>query len=551
MYTPDDERKDEYEEYPEYAQNEVNLSYPSEPIQSEPTPSEPLYDESIYYIEPVHYEPLPTEPTYAEPTYSAASPTEPIYSTALYNDKAHYEQIYATESYLQVPQQQEQLQPQPQPQLQEQPQPRLEFAPPSDASREFTAYEKSNHSQVRSKPRKSNDTAGNFLKAACLVFVCALISAASSYLVMEYRQQRGDFVQTSPQVILGSARVDNELTGRVETIADNQMSAADIYDMALSQVVGIMTHFPNMGLGTGDEEGDPAPVSGSGFIISADGYILTNYHVIEIAHRSGLPIIVVLENGSEYTADIVGFEASNDVALIRINAAGLRAAMIGNSDEIRVGERVYAVGNPLGDLAYTMTDGIVSALNRVVTVDSITIDAFQFSAAVNRGNSGGPLYNQRGEVIGIVTAKVIRGNVEGIGFAIPINDAMEIAIALIEEGYLPGRPLLGVTVQNVNPLYVEQYGAVPGVSILSINYGSAAENAGLEVDDIIVSIGEGTVTSLDALRQVMSDYSAGDTTDITVWREGVRRTFSITFDEDMYAGRPDRPAPQPTPATGP
>ncbi|MCL2247902.1 MAG: trypsin-like peptidase domain-containing protein [Oscillospiraceae bacterium] len=542
MYTPDDERKNEYGEYPEYSQNEVDLPYPSEPTPSESPlreapQSEPAYDESIYYIEPIHVEPLPAEPIYTKSVNSAVSSMEPIYSATSYSDKAHYRQPYTSESYPQTQQQ-----------------PHLEFAPPHDASREFTAYDKNRYPVIKpaveTKRKKRNSSVGGFLKAACLVLVCALISAASSYLVMEYRQQRGDFIQTQ-QVVLGSTRNDTELTGRVETIADNQMTAADIYDMALSQVVGIMTRFPGMGFRDIGEEGDPAPVSGSGFIISTDGYILTNYHVIEMAHRSGLPIVVVLENGSEYTAEIVGFEASNDVALLKINAAGLSAAMIGNSDEMRVGERIYAVGNPLGDLAYTMTDGIVSALDRVVTVDSITIDAFQFSAAVNRGNSGGPIYNQRGEVIGIVTAKVIRGNVEGIGFAIPINDAMEIAIALIEDGYLSGRPLLGVTVQNVSPFDVEQYGKVQGVSILSINSGSAAETAGLEVDDIIVSIGDDTVISLDALRQSLDSYRAGDTTDITVWREGNRLTFSITFDEDMYAGRPDRPAPPPAPTTRP
>jgi len=517
MYTPDDERKNEYEEYPEYAQGEVNL----------PPSNEPAYDESIYYVEPIHVEPLPAEPIYPESTYDASSPAEPVYSPTSYSDRSYYKQSYAAESYQQV-----------------QEQPHYEFAPPRNASREFTAYDKSSYPFVKPKRKKSNGSAGKFLRAACLVLVCALVSALSTYLVMEYRQQRGDFIQT-PQVVLGSARVDNELTGtgRVETIADGQMTAADIYDMALSQVVGIMTHLPGMGFREIGEEGDPAPVSGSGFIISADGYILTNYHVIEMAHRSGLPIIVILEDGSEYTAEIVGFEISNDVALIRINATGLSAAMIGNSDEIRVGERIYAVGNPLGDLAYTMTDGIISALDRVVTVDRITIDAFQFSAAVNRGNSGGPIYNQRGEVIGIVTAKVIRGNVEGIGFAIPINDAMEIAIALIEDGYLSGRPLLGVTVRTVSPLDIEQYGRVQGVEVLSINPSSAAEYAGLKIDDIIVSIGDETVTSLEALRQVLGTHYAGGTTDITVWREGERLTFSITFDEDMYAGRPDRPMP--------
>ncbi|MCL2222630.1 MAG: trypsin-like peptidase domain-containing protein [Oscillospiraceae bacterium] len=510
MYTPNDEKRDELDNLSEYSHNPV-----SEPPPREPSHSEPVYSEPICTTEPSHSEPIYTDPTHSHPMYS---------------ERSCYEQPYG------VPSHQE-----PQKQILD------AYAPPQDASSEYSIFSRNSQVYTAPKREKGSKKVSAFLKVACLVLVCALMSAASAYLVMEFRFQRGDFI-VNQQVVLGGVRPDNDLTAQVATLADENMRAQDIYDMALTQVVGIRTQIPSvLPFREADSENRVTPVSGSGFIISSDGYILTNYHVIEMAHRSNLPISVVLEDGSEYIARIVGFEATNDVALLKINATGLNPAILGDSDDIRVGERVYAVGNPLGDLAYTMTEGIISALDRVVTVDRITINAFQFSAAVNRGNSGGPIYNQRGEVIGIVTAKVIRGNVEGIGFAIPINDAVEIATALIEDGYISGRPLIGVTIVNVNPIEAEHYGRVPGVAILSVNSDSAADNAGLEVGDIIVSLGDESVTSVDSLRQTLRSHYAGDTTEITVWREGETLVLTITFDEDFYAGRPDRPNPEPLP----
>jgi len=287
-------------------------------------------------------------------------------------------------------------------------------------------------------------------------------------------------------------------------------------------------------------------VSGSGFIISSDGYILTNYHVIETAHLSDIPLVVYLSDGTSYEATVIGYETSNDFAIIKIEATGLNPAVIGNSDNIRVGQKIYAVGNPFGDLVYSMTDGIISALDRIVTVDGKTISAFQFSAAVNSGNSGGPVYNTFGEVIGIVTAKVIRGSVEGIGFAIPINDAVEIAIELIEHGYISGRPLLGITVQTVSGAHADYFGWVVGVYVRTVNRDSAAETAGIKVGDILVSLADDTISSLDTLRVALRKHKAGDTVSVEVWRSGDILELTITFDEDPHAGRPQRPeVPEP------
>ena len=404
---------------------------------------------------------------------------------------------------------------------------------------------------VNPAPRTRNKRLGGFVRAMCLILVCSLFSAAAAYAVMDFRFSRGDF--NVNRVVLGGnlseAQPENESTAGTADTTDpvttltGNITAQDIYDMALKQVVGIVTEAPGM---FGLPSDSSSPISGSGFVISTDGYILTNYHVIEIAHRNNFPLSVILNDGSSYDAEIIGFEESNDVALIKIDAPGLTPALIGNSDNIRVGQTVYAVGNPFGDLVYTMTDGIISALDRVVSVEGKSINAFQFSAAVNRGNSGGPIYDINGEVLGIVTAKVVRGNVEGIGFAIPINDAIEIASALIEHGYISDRPLLGITAQTVSPANAEHYDMVVGTFVRSVNPGSAAEKAGILVGDVITGLDGVEITSMEDLRFALRNHKARETTNITVWRDGEHIDLTITFDEDMHAGRPQiRQLPEP------
>lgn len=391
-------------------------------------------------------------------------------------------------------------------------------------------------------PGKRRGRIGGFLRAVCLILVCALLSGAAAYGVMEYRFARGDGNVINQVVLGGSANLQHSGITAPIVSAGTGMSAEDIYDMALTQVVGIRVEAPNVGafgnVGT-------STTAGSGFIISADGYILTNFHVIEPAQQNNVPAIVSLHDGSEFNAEIIGYEISNDVALLKINATGLNPAVIANSDNIRVGQTIYAVGNPFGDLVYTMTDGIVSALDRIVTVDRKIISTFQFSAAVNSGNSGGPIYDTNGEVVGIVTAKIMRNQVEGIGFAIPINDAIEIASGLIEHGYIAGRPLIGITGNTVTSGHAEYYGWVVGSRVRGVNPGSAAEKAGLLTGDIITAIGDVETDSMDSLRFALRRFRAGDTTTITVWRNGTYIEKQITFDEDLAAGQPQRPLQEP------
>ena len=313
------------------------------------------------------------------------------------------------------------------------------------------------------------------------------------------------------------------------------ISPSLIFEQAKRQVVGISTEvtYQNFFGMTSS-----SAVSGSGFILSEDGYILTNYHVIETAYANNLDVTVMLNDGTEYTAAIVGFEPDNDVALLKIEASGLTPVTFGNSDQILMGETVYAVGNPLGELAYSMSTGTVSGLDRlIVTEDAVQgINMFQIDAAVSPGNSGGPVYNARGEVVGIVTAKSGAMNTEGLGFAIPINDAASIATDLMTKGYVTGKAYMGVRLdERYNSMYAQYYNMPLGAYVYSVDSGSAAETAGLQAGDIITKLGDSEISSYSDLKAAVRGYSAGDTAEITLYRAGESITLSITFDEAVPA----------------
>ena len=316
-----------------------------------------------------------------------------------------------------------------------------------------------------------------------------------------------------------------------EVLFSDVVSPADIYEMATKQVVGIRTEITMTNFFGMTSSG---AVSGSGFIISDDGYILTNYHVVEKADKDKLDVQVMTYDGTAYNATIVGTEASNDVAVLKIDAEGLSAARFGNSDVIRVGDTVYAVGNPLGELEFSMSTGHVSAKDRVITTqENESINMFQIDAAVNEGNSGGPVYDAGGSVIGIVTAKYSDTGVEGLGFAIPINDVKSIADDLINKGYVTGKAFMGVSVETrYNAMYSQYYGMPLGAYVAEVTAGSAAETAGLQKGDIITAIGEYAVEDYSDLKTALRHFSAFDTTELTVYRAGEELHLSIVFDEE-------------------
>ena len=272
--------------------------------------------------------------------------------------------------------------------------------------------------------------------------------------------------------------------------------------------------------------------AGSGVIISSDGYILTCAHVVD-----GASTITVTIGDKDYTATLVGEDTTSDIAVIKIDADGLTPATVGNSDSLKVGQSVMAVGNPLGELGGTVTGGMISALNRSVTIQGSssvnTMSLIQMDASVSPGNSGGGLFNMNGELVGIVNAKSSSSDAEGLGFAIPINDAIKVAQELLENGYVTGRPYLGITylavtdAQTASQLGVNAY----GVYVVEVVKGGPAEKAGLQAGDRIVSVDGTELASKDDLGTLMQKHAAGDTLSITIAREGQMQTVNVTLGE--------------------
>ena len=272
--------------------------------------------------------------------------------------------------------------------------------------------------------------------------------------------------------------------------------------------------------------------AGSGVIISSDGYILTCAHVVD-----GASTITVTIGDKDYTATLVGEDTTSDIAVIKIDADGLTPATVGNSDSLKVGQNVMAVGNPLGELGGTVTGGMISALNRSVTIQGSssvnTMSLIQMDASVSPGNSGGGLFNMNGELVGIVNAKSSSSDAEGLGFAIPINDAIKVAQELLENGYVTGRPYLGITylavtdAQTASQLGVNAY----GVYVVEVVKGGPAEKAGLQAGDRIVSVDGTEIASKDDLGTLMQKHAAGDTLSITIARDGQMQTVNVTLGE--------------------
>lgn len=375
------------------------------------------------------------------------------------------------------------------------------------------------------KARKGMSTAG--IVALCLV--CAIVASVASAGVTYAAVRKGGVAES----VLPTAV---PVIGTVSYEGASNETAASIYELAKQQVVGINTEVTyTTGFFGQTATGN---ISGSGFIITEDGYIVTNYHVIEDAYEGGLPVTVVMYDETAYEAEIVGFDEDNDIALLKIDAAGLNPAQLGDSDSIIVGQTVYAVGNALGELTYTMTSGIISALGRRITTDeAVIVNMFQVDAAINNGNSGGPVFNVCGQVIGVVTAKYTQFGMEGLGFAIPINDACRIADDLVEKGYVTGKAYLGMSFANVSPSVARYYDMVQGVYISVVEAGSCSETAGLQPGDIITAIDGVPVATTSELVDAVRAYRAGDSAEFTVWRSKQTLSVTVVFDEELPAER--------------
>lgn len=274
--------------------------------------------------------------------------------------------------------------------------------------------------------------------------------------------------------------------------------------------------------------------AGSGVILTEDGYIVTNNHVIEDASK----ITVTTKDGKSYEAKLIGTDTTTDLAVIKIEATGLTPAVQGDSSKLEVGDAAIAIGNPLGSLGGTVTNGIVSALDREITIDNETMHLLQTNAAINPGNSGGGLFNDQGELIGIVNAKSSGSNIEGLGFAIPINIAKPVISSIIENGYVTGRPELGVSLieanTNSNP-FSNNKDSETAVYINSVQSGKSADNAGLKRGDRILEVDGKTVSEIADVKSCVSSHKAGEVMTIKIDRDGKQQTIKVTLLEKTTA----------------
>ena len=315
-------------------------------------------------------------------------------------------------------------------------------------------------------------------------------------------------------------------------VASGGMTTSQVSEMVSPSVVVITTEQVVYSQWSWYGQNQVESGAGSGVIISSDGYILTCAHVV-----SGASQITVTIGDTDYTATVVGEDDTSDVAVLKIDATGLTPATVGDSDSLSVGDSVLAVGNPLGELGGTVTSGIVSALNRSVTIQGTsstnTMSLIQMDASVSPGNSGGGLFNMNGELIGLVNAKSSSSDAEGLGFAIPITDAIKVAQDLLENGYVSGRPYMGITylavtdAQTAAQLNVNAY----GVYVVDVVQGGPADKAGLKTGDRIVSVDGTEIAQKDDLGTLIQQHAAGDTLSITVAREGQMQTVSLTLGE--------------------
>ena len=378
-------------------------------------------------------------------------------------------------------------------------------------------------------PKKRRRKNGNIARSAVALVLAAAMGFVGGFVGARVGNTGGKVViqQVAPSSTSSS---DSGSASAVNTASG--MTTAQVSEMVSPSVVVITTEQVVYSQWSWYGQNQVESGAGSGVVISSDGYILTCAHVV-----SGASNITVTIGDDDYTATVVGEDSTSDVAVLKIDANGLTPAVVGDSDTLTVGDNVLAVGNPLGELGGTVTSGIVSALNRSVSIQGSssvnTMSLIQMDASVSPGNSGGGLFNMNGELVGIVNAKSSDSDAEGLGFAIPVNDAVKVAQELLENGYVTGRPYLGISyyavtdAQTAAQLGVNAY----GVYIVEVVKGGPADKAGLQAGDRIVSVDGSEVATQSDLGTLMQDHKAGDTIEITVARGGQMQTVTVTLGE--------------------
>ena len=363
------------------------------------------------------------------------------------------------------------------------------------------------------------------VKVTALVLACAVVGGGAGFGGAALARSVG--AADSSTTLRQSGRTAQEVTVKKVT-GQTLMSPAEVYASTVNSVVSINSSSVSTNIFGQRVE---SASSGSGFVVTQDGYIVTNHHVI----ASATSVTVTMYDGSEYPATVVGSDSDYDVAVLKINATGLQPVTLGSSEDVNVGDTVLAIGNPLGELTFSMSQGIVSCCDRAINVDGTPFNMIQVDASINPGNSGGPLVNLYGEVVGIVSAKYSTYStttVEGLGFAIPISDVKSIITDIMENGAVTDKAYMAITAGTMTAQMAAQYSidVTQGVFVYSVVEGGAGDKAGLRLGDVITKLNDTTLTSRQDMSAAMKSYRAGDTVTLTVYRGGQYITTELTFD---------------------
>ncbi len=373
-------------------------------------------------------------------------------------------------------------------------------------------------------------------KIVVLIVCCLLLGgiAEAGWNYYSTHERSGETAQDSPGSTMMEGVREKSVLDIISIDTSKEMTPAEVYAANVNSTVGITTSVTTNFWGFHTT----SAAAGSGFILTDDGYIITNHHVIENSDS----ITVSLYDGTTYEAELIGYDASNDIAVLKVEAEGLTPVVIGDSENLNVGDSVIAIGNPLGELTFSLTSGAVSALDREITLsNSVTMELIQTDCAINSGNSGGALFNLYGEVVGVTNAKYSGSgggaSIDNIGFAIPINHVKDIIKSIIENGYIT-KPYIGVSVTDVSR-ETQSYGLPKGAAVRSVAEDGPAADAGLEESDIITAINGEEIDGSKALVDAVRNASVGDELVFKVYRKGESMELKVIVGEDVQSARAD------------